>query len=387
MSYFFAFVDDPTIDPTGSRRNVQRGAALLYATAEFRKLVCSGSLPYERVGKQQTPICATAYKYMFNACRIPRREQDSYRIYDPSRCSHCIVARKGFFFAMELVDLHTGDPLPVGILEDQLAECIRLADEIPTNRLKLGLLTSQNRDDSADAREELLRVGGIAMEEAFTILESGAILLNLDDEAPVSRQECGELFWTGGLNSGANRWFDKSIQIMVTNNGKAGAIMEHSMMDGMPVVGAFDFITKVTYAQAKKRSSLSGVVTSKAHVSDIFAVALSRIDPMITERLETKGMQTRPMLLVVLYHVFPFWDIDSCSFVACSMECLLQIDHRPLAPCPKLPGLWQLIHQEIRVPSRRFCTDGNVFSNISTFWRASRNLRSNASSIILAWKD
>jgi len=221
VSYFFSFVDDPTITVMkGTQPNVQRGAAMLFATAQFRRLVITGQLPYERIGRRQPkPICSTAYKYMFNACRIPYRGQDSYRIYDPSRYSHCIVARKGHFFSIEIVD-KSGNPLPITTIENQLEKCITLSESIPSSRPKLGVLTSSNRDDWADARAELLRIGGNKMKEALEKLESGAILLNLDDEKTVSRQECGNLFWTGGLKSGENRFFDKSIQIMVTNNGK-----------------------------------------------------------------------------------------------------------------------------------------------------------------------
>jgi carnitine O-acetyltransferase len=207
---------------------------MLFAAAQFRKLVVTGQLPYERVGKKKTPICATAYKYMFNACRIPHRDHDTYRIYDPSCYTHAIVARKGHFFSIQLVHPSSGNPLPVTDLEEQLRQCILLADSFPSSRPKFGSMTSSNRDDWADAREKLLHAGGLAMEDAFEQLQSGALLVNLDDEAPVSRQECGDLFWTGGLKSGSNRWFDKSIQIMVANNGKAGLIAEHSMMDGMP---------------------------------------------------------------------------------------------------------------------------------------------------------
>lgn len=290
VSYFFSFTDDPTIDTAaGFLPNVQRAATLLFATAEFRKQVCSGQRPREQIGKKKIPICSTAYKYMFNACRIPRQGQDTYRIYDPSRYTHCVVARKGFFFAMELVDPESGGPLPVIILEDQLRQCIQLADAVSSTRPKLGLMTSQGRDEWAEAREALLQAGGLAMDEALAVLESGAVVLNLDDEAPVSRQECGDLFWTGGLKSGGNRWFDKSIQILVANNGKAGAMMEHSMMDGMPIIGFSDFITKFTYAEAKRRS-LNRTVRTNVRVTDIFGNVLNSIDPSIPRELETKGM-------------------------------------------------------------------------------------------------
>lgn len=268
---------------------------MLYATAEFRKLVITGQLPYERLGKKQNiPVCSTAYKYMFNACRIPRyNTNDTYRIYDPSRYTHAIVARKGYFFSIELVDPQTGNPLPLILLEIQLQRCIMLADAKSSSNStpKLGLLTSGNRDDWARDREMLLQAGGgrrrIDMERALEILESGAILVNLDDVSPVSRQECGEIFWTGGLSCGPNRWFDKSIQIMITNNGKAGLIAEHSMMDGMPVINFADYITKMTYDIVKKRSFSSGYSMDMANVKDIFPVSLFGAKEIVDA--ETKG--------------------------------------------------------------------------------------------------
>eukprot|EP00538_Stauroneis_constricta_P004334 CAMPEP_0119555840 /NCGR_PEP_ID=MMETSP1352-20130426/7937_1 /TAXON_ID=265584 /ORGANISM="Stauroneis constricta, Strain CCMP1120" /LENGTH=791 /DNA_ID=CAMNT_0007602683 /DNA_START=108 /DNA_END=2483 /DNA_ORIENTATION=- len=317
VSYFFHFVDDPTLDygdvvglggggsggvydtdgddggtsnnHTNNKNvlNVQRGAAMLYSTAEFRKMVCSGRLEAESVGRgdRKVPLCSAAYKYMFNACRVPRRRQDAYRMYDPSRCSHAVVSRRGYFFSMEVVDAESQDPLPMEVLEDGLRRCIAMADELssllslssvssssasssPTSsqqqqqrqalptRCKVGLLTSQDRDDWADGRQMLLDALGDGFRRDLERLESGAILLNLDDECPVSRRECGEMCWTGGAASGHNRWFDKSIQVCVSNNGKGGFLGEHSMMDGMPCVRYADYITGVTYAEAKRRSSL-----------------------------------------------------------------------------------------------------------------------------------
>ena len=269
VSYYFNFADDPT-----ATTGIKRGASLLFATAEFRKRVCSGELPAETVGKDKTPVCSVAFKYMFHACRIPKRHQDSYRIYDPSRYSHAIVARKGHYLAIPLCDPRTGDPLPLKDLEASLERVVQMADASPP-ALQLGFLTTNNRDHWADAREALLQAGGVAMEEALEKLESGAVLLCLDDEAPVSRRQCGEHFLHGGLTSGYNRWFDKSIQLICTNNGKAGLNGEHSMMDGMPVLGLADHLTRTTYADASARS----VVTSYQvqNIENIFEMVQSTL--------------------------------------------------------------------------------------------------------------
>eukprot|EP00980_Cylindrotheca_fusiformis_P026207 scaffold15514_cov129-Cylindrotheca_fusiformis.AAC.15 len=296
VSYFFSFVDDPSVKSSVAMPNVKRGAAIMFAAAGYRKQVITGGLPAGRFGRRDVALCSTAYKYMFNACRIPVEGQDAYWIYDPSRNTHCIVARKGHFFSVELVD-GFGNSLPLADLEKQLEDCISLADAAPSSRPKLGLLTSKNRNDWACDRMQLLERGGMKMEEALEKLQSGAFVLNLDDEAPVSRQECGNLLWTGGLKSGENRWFDKSIQIIVCNNGKAGLLAEHSMMDGMPMIGFADAICKMTYAKAQKQSEIS--YKSRGHVVDIFQLAFLDVDDKTIRHLESSG---KPFDTALPYH-------------------------------------------------------------------------------------
>jgi carnitine O-acetyltransferase len=71
-SYFFQLADD-----SAALMGVQRGAAALRASTEFRQLVCSGDLPQDMIGAD-TPLCSVAYKYMFHACCVPKLHQDSY---------------------------------------------------------------------------------------------------------------------------------------------------------------------------------------------------------------------------------------------------------------------------------------------------------------------
>jgi carnitine O-acetyltransferase len=293
VSYFFHFKDDPTIITGSERANVKRAAALLYSTAEFRKGVCSGAMEPEVLGRQKIPLDSVAYKYMFNASRIPRRVQDTYRIYDPSRYAHAIVARKGNFFSINIVDKETGNPLPLSVLEEQLEQCINMADNIPSSRAKLGILTSTNRDTWADARETLLASGGDVMGKALEALESGAVVINLDDTNHTDIVKCSEMFLTGSKQSGDNRWFDKSIQLIVDNNGQAGCINEHSMMDGMPAVKYVDYITGTTYDEVKKRSVDAVADEPTYEPSDIFAEALENMDPNRLQEMESTGMYQR----------------------------------------------------------------------------------------------
>ena len=141
VSYFFGFDDDSSL-VTGSGQkpvNVQRGAKILFSALKYRQQVVSGNLEASRAGKAQTLLCSVGIKYMMHSCRIPRKDHDSYHIYDPSRFTHGLVARKGHFFSIELCD-DNGNPLPLEILEEQLEQCIEQADKIPSSRPKLGML-------------------------------------------------------------------------------------------------------------------------------------------------------------------------------------------------------------------------------------------------------
>lgn len=232
VSYFFQLQDDPTAFLGDGDVQVRRAASLLWHSAAFRYGVCSGTMPQETIGKKKTPLCSAAFKYMFHACRLPKREQDSYAIYDPSRHTHAIVACQGHFFAVDFLD-EQGSVVPINILEQRLQQCVDLANaQAPL--LELGWLTASDRDNWADNRNALLDAGGVAMEDALERIQSGALMLCLDDEEPVSRKESSHIMLHGVSPSGnepkpCNRFFDKSIQLIITKNGKAGLLGEVSI--------------------------------------------------------------------------------------------------------------------------------------------------------------
>jgi hypothetical protein len=87
------------------------------------------------------------------------------------------------------------------------------------------------------------------MERALQHLESDMLVLCLDDDEPVSYRQRALEYWRGGIQSGGIRWFDKSIQLVVSRNGKLGYISEHSMMDGMPAVGLCQRLKTQSYAK------------------------------------------------------------------------------------------------------------------------------------------
>jgi carnitine O-acetyltransferase len=75
-------------------------------------------------------------------------------------------------------------------------------------------------------------------------IQSAICVLCLDDTSPVTREEVGLSLWAGNFR---NRFYDKSLQFIVFENGKSGFLGEHSMMDATPNNRMCDFILKNEY--------------------------------------------------------------------------------------------------------------------------------------------
>ena len=236
VSYFLNINDDPSLPTDGKTSlGILRGAAAILSAAEVRRRVCSGQAPCDKVG--EAPLCSAGYKYIFNSCRIPRKSSDTFRMYDPGLHKHCIVASRGYFFEVDVLD-EEANPLPYNVVVDRLEKCESMAKEQEEKNIpKIGWLTGCDRDFWANARSQLLKEGGMTMQDALKIMESGAFMLCLDDAHPKTLSEANSIFWHGNGDWGANRWYDKSIQLVCNSQGQIALQGEHSAFDGsIPMV-------------------------------------------------------------------------------------------------------------------------------------------------------
>ncbi|KAJ1988385.1 Carnitine O-acetyltransferase mitochondrial [Coemansia spiralis] len=231
VSYFYAYKDDKL-----RRKASQRAAAIVRAAWEFRRQVATGELSPEMA--RTTPLCSHSYNYMFNATRIPKKPSDYEATYDLAKNEHITVARNNQFFSLQLV--HDAQLLSAAEIESQLDRIIEIADS--TAAVPVGILTSDNRDIWTD-NYKLLSKASPKNVETLEKLQSSAFLLCLDDTRPVTREEYHRTYWHG---NGSNRWFDKSLQFIVCDNGKAGFLGEHSSMDGTPTSRLNDYVLDQT---------------------------------------------------------------------------------------------------------------------------------------------
>ncbi|PGH23492.1 hypothetical protein AJ80_02446 [Polytolypa hystricis UAMH7299] len=230
VSYFYSYRDDRL------RRNpTKRAAAIATSVLEFKKQVDDGSLEPEYLRKE--PMAMSSYKWMFNACRLPAEGADHPVKYEAKDNQHIIVLRKNQIFK---VQTHlNGQQLNTSELQQQFERIYKKAERVPA----VGALTSANRDFWTAARKKLLAANPANL-EALKGVESASFAVCLDDTSPVTLEERAHVYWHG---DGCNRWYDKPLNFIVNENGTAGFLGEHSMMDGTPTHRLSDYVNNMIF--------------------------------------------------------------------------------------------------------------------------------------------
>eukprot|EP00835_Amoeboradix_gromovi_P005849 NODE_598_length_6262_cov_0.141652.p2 type:complete len:481 gc:universal NODE_598_length_6262_cov_0.141652:540-1982(+) len=213
VNFFYHFKDD-------LRNQVNRASCLIREFIGFRQLIINHELDPEVI--KDDVLCSHMYNFLFNSTRVPLKPRDQVATYNHKQYSHVVVLYKHSFYKISTIINNV--LLSSAEIEQQLNHIVLNHDG--TLGLGIGALTSSHRDKWADIRDMLVGEGNL---DVLETIQSAAFAVCLDDSEPVTLEECATTFLYGDLK---NRWFDKSCQLIVCANGKAGVNNEHSMMDG-----------------------------------------------------------------------------------------------------------------------------------------------------------
>ena len=164
---------------------------------------------------------------LFASTRIPRRGKDEL-VSAGSPPTHVVVQRGAAFYRLEALR-PDGTAVPAA---DLAAGFRAILSAPPASNPPMGALTTLPRDEWADARAQLLQ-GNAA---SLACIDEALFMVSLDDGEPTTLPEAKRLMLHGEQ---PNRWFDKSFQLVVAANGKAGVNFEHAWGDGVAVLRYF----------------------------------------------------------------------------------------------------------------------------------------------------
>lgn len=232
-------------------------ARLLDAMLNFKSILDNKKLPVDRARscEKGQPLCMAQYYRLLGSCRLPGKTLDSQYISSliNNNCphAHIVVVCRNQFYNVPLLEKG------IRLSEDEIcAQLLHILNEAPCleNSPPVGLLTTWKRPLWAEARK------AISMDEKnqhiLEIIERALLVLCLDEPLPDSfnsRLSSGRkghsvgcrdetnlalqmLHGGGSSHNSGNRWFDKSIQLIISGDGACGLSYEHSFAEGGPVI-------------------------------------------------------------------------------------------------------------------------------------------------------
>lgn len=239
------FMEPPTTNQAA------RAAFYTYTLGQLVKEVAKERIP-PLVIQGMVPMCMDQYCSAFGTTRIPGRECDRIATQEYRESTHVAVLHRGKIYKMPLYDPKSGKLLEPCQLEVAFSGILLDPTSVDSvEAAMIGSLTAWNRSLWAEARETFF-LPHRANRTSLKVIERALFVVCLDHESDndllkhAANPDAAALThsnpmapWTdltGNANNfmngnGANRWFDKSLNVVVTPQGIAGMNGEHTWAD------------------------------------------------------------------------------------------------------------------------------------------------------------
>ncbi|KAG5899423.1 hypothetical protein JTB14_033616 [Gonioctena quinquepunctata] len=234
-------------------------ARLIDAALDHKDILNRKALPLDRATSREPgqPLCMAQYYRILEASRLPGKKKDSHYVGSLVRdggqiSEHVVVMCRSQLYC---VPVQAGDR--GRLTEDEIcSQMLYILDDAPclSNPSPVGLLTGWKRSLWAEAREDLMKEE--QNRRNVDLITKSLLVICLDEGLPASfncRLQRGGKGHTAGVrdetnlahqmihgggsihNSG-NRWFDKTIQLIISGDGACGLCYEHSNAEGVAVI-------------------------------------------------------------------------------------------------------------------------------------------------------
>ncbi|XP_066569268.1 carnitine O-acetyltransferase isoform X1 [Amia ocellicauda] len=248
----------PRLEFTDRQGQIRFAAKLIAGVLNFKSMIDNETLPVEYLGGK--PLCMNQYYQILSSCRIPDPKRDSVVNHARSKKppTHITVVHNFQFFVLDVYN-SDGSPLTVDQIYIQLEKICN--SSLQTNKEPIGILTSQHRNTWGKAYNNLIK--DKTNKESVRAIQKSIFTVCLDapmprvsDELYRSRVAAQMLHGGGSRWNSGNRWFDKTLQFIIGEDGSCGLIYEHAPAEGPPIVSLVDHVVEYTKKSEMVRSPM-----------------------------------------------------------------------------------------------------------------------------------
>ncbi|XP_053341857.1 carnitine O-acetyltransferase isoform X1 [Clarias gariepinus] len=227
---------------------IRYAASLIAGVLDFKTMIDNQTLPVEYLGGK--PLCMNQYYQILSSCRIPGITSDSVVNHASSSRppTYITVVRNFQFFVLDVYH-NDGTPLTVDQLYTQLEKICNSSPQPSED--PIGILTSNHRDSWGKAYANLIK--DRKNKESVQKIQTSIFIVCLDSPMPRvadkmyhTRAALQMLHGGGSQWNSGNRWFDKTLQFIIGEDGTCGLIYEHAPAEGPPIVALIDHVVEYT---------------------------------------------------------------------------------------------------------------------------------------------
>ncbi|KAI8039277.1 hypothetical protein M5D96_008000 [Drosophila gunungcola] len=242
---FWRSLQSDLLEPEVYHMNAKKSDTASYR--RWMKVAPKALATYASYAFKAFPLDMSQYSRLFGTSRIPRLGKDE--LVQSPNSKHIIVMRRGHMYALNVLDSSGYIESPSVIL-GRLRAVIQLDADRDAASVPLGVLTSGQRDEWAKSREQFVsnpKNADLLQNEVDAALfcvcldgpEDG--VFNEDHQEPLLKHLLA--------GKAHNRWFDKSISLLISADGTTAINFEHSWGDGVAVLRYFNELYKDTLQQ------------------------------------------------------------------------------------------------------------------------------------------
>ncbi|KAK3788215.1 hypothetical protein RRG08_041220 [Elysia crispata] len=230
---------------------------------DFTSRMIAGLLDYKIMLDEQTlsvdtmggkPLCMVQHYQLLNACRVPGLKKDKHVHISPNDSDqphHITLIHNNHIFSMDVYSSQ-GKPLSIAQLRAQIQFCV---DQSKMAAAPVGILTTMDRSSWGKAYHEMVK--DKTNKASLENIQRSILAVSLDGPLPqptegsdVDMAAAISLHGGGSKVFSGNRWFDKTLQFYIGEDGYVLANYEHTTAEGPPLVCIMDHI--LNFLEKKK---------------------------------------------------------------------------------------------------------------------------------------
>ncbi|MCZ2258213.1 choline/carnitine O-acyltransferase [Sporosarcina sp. G11-34] len=203
-----------------------------YFVTELYHSIIDGK--FEPVTINEIPLDMSQYKKFFRSVRIPMLERDDHYVAEfDKKNNHIVIIYKSNMYKVKVTNSE-------GAIyqSKKIARAVEKAFQAEDSEgLDVGIFTTAKRDSAAKVYNELI-VSKINANNLQVIADS-LIVISVDEESNSSEEAIENL-----MLNGTNKYFDKTIQVVITKSGELGYSIEHSAVDGTTIFTVISYVNE-----------------------------------------------------------------------------------------------------------------------------------------------